>query len=301
MFKDSRTSTEPKAWTYKDQDWDLLSAIWIVACNDPHPVMSYKSIKERMFLPAEYDVRRLVLSRRDLFRPGGRRLLAKWKSHMLAGERQPNWIASIEDQSERQKAIGDLGLGDVFVSQFRTDEESKPSLDVIDWGLKHIERLRSAAGARRAERKAWVTQGTTILSLLIALSAVLVSWWNAKEQFPLKEYELVFQTKQKAYRDLMAALDDATENAASDDRRGTLHNMAKAITSFGELRPFLDSSTAQSLHPQSVKMEAILAADIELPDPPRDQDRKKFDEFDKDLRVMRDAFQNKLSQILIER
>lgn len=64
MGKQARTSIrEPDVF-------DILSAIWILSCNDENPIMTYRSIKYRLGLPENYDAKGLIESRGELFRKG---------------------------------------------------------------------------------------------------------------------------------------------------------------------------------------------------------------------------------------
>ena len=46
--------------------FDVLSALWVLACNDPISIMSYNGIKYRLKLPADYDIENLVEERGEL-------------------------------------------------------------------------------------------------------------------------------------------------------------------------------------------------------------------------------------------
>jgi hypothetical protein len=50
--------------------FDILSALWVLACNDPISIMSYNGIRYRLKLPDDYDIESLVEERGELFRPG---------------------------------------------------------------------------------------------------------------------------------------------------------------------------------------------------------------------------------------
>jgi hypothetical protein len=250
-----------------------------------------------MLLPPEYDVKGLILSRRDLFRPGGRRLLGEWKSHMLAGTGLPLWISSIEDQVERLKAINDLSVEDVFVSQFRTDPGApRPSIDVIDWGLKHIERLRSAAGARRAERLARWNSRATNISLLIALGTVAATWWGIHEQAQLKQYEVTFVPKQLAYSELMSSFDETTVVAFKHDEKATLANLSRMETSFFKLQPFLSPSTETRVFSQLNAFRNLCTkmVDSRLDTISNENDRKAYQQLTIELARLKDDFKDTL-------
>lgn len=137
----------PKRTKIKGPDeFDILSATWILASNDENPSITYEGIKYRLNLPDDYDVRELISSRADLFRRGiPRQRLDKWKQEMLEGKHLPSWIREIEDDAERQSTISSLTTNDVFRSQFRAERDAPQSeIEIITWGLEHIDRLRKA-------------------------------------------------------------------------------------------------------------------------------------------------------------
>jgi hypothetical protein len=128
----------------KTDELDILSGIWIMSCNDDNPIMTYRSVAQRLNLPETYDVKSVVRSRPELFRPGilNSRLNA-WKDLPRTGKSRPNWIVEIHDQRKQREAIESIGREDVFRNQFRVDDGAgRSDIEVIDWGLQHIDRLR---------------------------------------------------------------------------------------------------------------------------------------------------------------
>lgn len=128
------------------EELDIVSAIWVMANNDENPIITYRSIRHRLQLPEDYDIKTLVRSRGELFRQGVReRILEQWKQDMLNGKRLPSWVREIEDDVVRNHSIELIRSDDVFRSQFRTEANApKSSLETLDWGLQHIERLRKS-------------------------------------------------------------------------------------------------------------------------------------------------------------
>ena len=130
------------------KEFDLISAIWIMACNDEGSILTYQGINHRLQLNDKAKVQKLIESRPDLFRLGvTQRWLDEWKEEMKKGKSRPSWIRDPEDisESERLTRIEGIIVKDVFRSQFRTKKDSPQSeLDVVEWGLKHIDRLRKA-------------------------------------------------------------------------------------------------------------------------------------------------------------
>ena len=65
---------------------------------------------------------------------------------MRLGKHLPSWIRDVDDETTKKSAIEALSPEDVFRSQFRAEYDApKSSVEVIDWGLQHIDRLRKAS------------------------------------------------------------------------------------------------------------------------------------------------------------
>ncbi len=162
--------------------FDVLSALWVLTCNDPISIMTYRGIKYRLNLPTDYDVKSLVEERGELFRPKvPTSRLKEWKTAMRSkvGKR-PAWIRDLGDETLQLRAIEELSVDDVFRSQFRirtegTEEDVPPStLEIIDWGLQHIERLRKAnLEAREEVIKRWQLWSVILLSVINIVATLL--------------------------------------------------------------------------------------------------------------------------------
>jgi hypothetical protein len=165
-----------KRITIKEPDvFDILSATWILASNDENEIITYEGIKSRLNLPANYNVKDLIQSRGELFRrgvPASR--LDEWKDEMHNGRHLPIWVKEIEDVSKRNMAIENLTINDVFRSQFRTGKDSpKSEIEIINWGLEHIDRLRKASvDAREQSAKRWeiwIVLGIGIINIIVTV------------------------------------------------------------------------------------------------------------------------------------
>ena len=132
---------------------DILSAIWILSANDENPTITYAGIRYRLGLSKDFDVMALVKGRGEMFRSGvPARRLDDWKEAMLAGNHVPSWIRAIGDDSARNARIKTLTTDDVFRNQFRAGANAPAaSVELIEWGLQHISRLRKAAADTREE------------------------------------------------------------------------------------------------------------------------------------------------------
>lgn len=173
------------------EEFGVLTATWILACNDKNPIMTYRSIQQRLELenyPLEA-IRTVIQSRGELFRkrvPSS--YLRRWKQQMLSGKHLPTWMLDV-DKSERPKLINDLGPDGVFISQFRADDkqpswEGGSTREIIDWGLQHIERLRKASMEVRDEiirkRQLTVLIVVSILNFLFAIANIVISIYLKK-------------------------------------------------------------------------------------------------------------------------
>lgn len=150
-------------------EFDIVSAIWVMASNDETPMITYEGIRYRMRLSDTFDVRALVRKRPDLFRQGASKSrLENWKNDMRSGKRLPSWIRDIENEQDRRARIDSLTTGDMFRSQFRTEADApRSSIEVIDWGLQHIDRLRKArVEALETRYTSWQLWSVIILGIL---------------------------------------------------------------------------------------------------------------------------------------
>ena len=102
---------------------------------------------------------------------------------MHSGKHLPNWIRQISDETQRAEVIESLTQDDVFRSQFRVSSGSPPSsLDILDWGLQHIDRLRKARYEQREKSsKTWqiyLTIAAVTLPILSSLGTLLLTQSN---------------------------------------------------------------------------------------------------------------------------
>src|SRR6266498_380486 len=158
--------------------FDVLSASWVMACNDENPIITYEGIRHRLDLDSAFDIRGLIRSRGDLFRRGvSERRLVAWKQDMLAGKRLPGWIRDIDEQELRRRTIEQFTSDDVFRCQFRTEDGApKASLEVIGWGLQHIDRLRRAHyEARETTAKSWQVWLVFVVGVLGVVATIVAA------------------------------------------------------------------------------------------------------------------------------
>lgn len=243
---------------------DVLSAIWILSCNDENPIITYEGIKYRLSLPDEYDVKSLIQSRGELFRlrlPARR--LEEWKEQMKTGKHLPSWIRDIEDAPTRETKIDELSTEDVFRNQFRAKAAAPPApIEVIQWGLEHIDRLRKAGIEAREEQTKKITgMWIPFLSMLVALIAVgssaFLQYRSISTQVDLKKYETSFKPKQEGYALFMESVGESFESAYKGEIDRMDANLNRIEMAYYKLEPFLDESKHNALWDQCQQFQAM--------------------------------------------
>jgi hypothetical protein len=243
--------------------FDTLSAIWILACNDENPIITYRGLTYRMGLPESFGVRSMVLGRRELFRAGVvRSRMDAWKKRMKQGASLPVWISETASAQEREAEIDDLTPDDVFRSQFRIEDGApKSPIEIIDWGLAHIERLRKASVERREEVNKRRANLATFLSLGVAALAVVTSAAiqikSIGDQSKLKEFEVTFRTKQDGYSTFMSSYLEAADAASGRDRARTLVSLNRMEAAYYALVPFLARDVRIDLLAKTAEFRAL--------------------------------------------
>ena len=160
--------------------FDILSAIWVFACNDENAIVTYEGLRYRLALPSSFDIRALVKKRTDLFRmriPPSQ--LATWKADMLQRKRLPVWIQNLPHE-QHVAAIDAISPDDGFRSQFRANAGAERSdLEILKWGLEHIERLRKAHyEAHATTAKSWQMWLVFALGLLNVGATIVMGFWK---------------------------------------------------------------------------------------------------------------------------
>src|SRR5215470_5249985 len=91
----------------KRDEFDLLSALWIIASNDTNPLITYEGIKYRLNLPNNYNIKGLVHKRGELFRDHvSAHRLEDWKNTITENpSRRPSWIRSLGEESLQKAKI----------------------------------------------------------------------------------------------------------------------------------------------------------------------------------------------------
>ncbi len=228
---------------------DIVSAIWILASNDENSTITFEGIRHRLDLPDIYDVRGVVKRHPELFRGGvPETRLETWKQEMLLGKHLPSWIRDTESEELRKARIEALSVEDVFRSQFRAGAKAPRSpMEIIDWGLQHIDRLRKVGiEAREQKVKKWTSLWIPILSSIIALAAVLsgayVQTRSINTQVELKRYEVTFRTKQESYAAFMKYLFEAFDAASKRDSGLLVMSLDKIETTYFAIEPVIKTN-----------------------------------------------------------
>ncbi len=266
----------------------------------------YEVVENRISPPASINVRQLVHSRGELFRrtiPPHR--LEVWKQEMLKGKHLPSLLRDIEDESLRKKKIEALTSSDVFTNQFRVDSSDKApltQLEILDWGLKHIDRLREARTEKREESyKKWGSKWLPLLSTLIALVTVVSAGYfqyeNIQTQARLKYYEVELKPKQEGYDQFMGSVIRAGDNAFRNDHAALTRALTDMELAYYKLIPFLEekNKTKSDLIWEKLQQFIALCYRIEDPKakPETEANTRAFLEYKK-------YFQSELSQILFK-
>ncbi len=201
------------------EQFDTVAAVWILASNDENPEISYRGLRQRLRLSEDVNERQLVARRGELFRlaiPQSR--LEELRARYKAGKQLPSWLRELP-VVERAAAIDELTVDDFFRSQFRSDAgASRSPIEVVDWGLKHIDRLRSAF-VEKEESKVklwsgkWIPLASTTLAVIALVTSTYMQVHASSDQRALKEYELAFRPKVDAYTRLMQGLSKSFEMA----------------------------------------------------------------------------------------
>jgi hypothetical protein len=174
-----------------EDEYAILSAVWIIACNDDTASITYQGLLHRLNRPPDYDIQGLVREHPELFRQGmNERWLEQWKAEMRDGKNMPGFIREAEPKLQA-KMIDSLGPKDGFRPQFRAGRDAKRSeVPVIEWGLNHIERLRKArTEAREATAKSWqlwLVFATSLLGVVATICAAFISYSAAIRAAVLK-------------------------------------------------------------------------------------------------------------------
>jgi hypothetical protein len=293
-----------RAVVERPDDFDILSATWIMSCNDENPIITYRGIAFRICCD-EDRAKSLVRSRPELFRPGApSNRVETWKEALLQGKQLPSWLREIEAQDLREEAVAQLGPSDVFRNQFRAGRDSpRCDLQVIDWGLQHIERLRKADSDAREEKvRRWTTIVIPALSLLIALLSIGATTYMQYETLQTQSvnsiYQVTIQPKQANYASLMSSLFSAFEAAIAPDPARMYTYIDEVEKSIYAVEPFLDERHREELWEEFQSFQSFCAALVQSEAGQHSADKNAADQ---DFVAFRSTFRQLLYRSLFER
>jgi len=288
----------------------ILSAIWILACNDDIPLMLYDSVRFRLGLDDSYDVESLIRNHGELFRmkcPQFR--LDEWQLEMMAGKRMPSWIANIKDKDAREKKIMSLTVDDVFRSQFRARADSSRSeIDIINWGLEHIERLRKSQIESKDQKYKKVKEfWLPFLSILLAAASILMTGiiqiQSNKAQREIKEYELSYKPRQEGYSRYMSLVRNgftlSTKTAIGPPQiPEIMEYLSQLDNAYYSVEPFLPATQRNELWETHLKFRNLfLEASQKNPDELEQTAREKRND---DFKHYETVFRESLNKGLFE-
>ncbi len=134
-----------KIFADKEKELDFIASVWTFACVTKNAKVEYKNIDHR-YKKQFGDSKKVIDSHRILFLEGrvdpGELIKIKW----LLLLSRPAWLIEWAKESKQTEyaAISNLQSEDFFSTQDRFLDTTPPSpVEVLKWGLEHIERLRN--------------------------------------------------------------------------------------------------------------------------------------------------------------
>lgn len=262
----TKATTEGNRGSVRMDEFDLTAAIWILSSLDENPIMTYRGVVDRIG-SSEVAVKEIVHRRRELFRTGvpNYRMHA-WKADMRNGTRIPNWV---RDQPDQAEAIKRLSADDVFRNQFRVEDRAKKSdLEIIEWGLQHIERSRKADTEHKQESKArwtlWLSGVSVAVALCTALATTFLQARSIDAQTQMKVFETEFKPKQEGYYAFIAAVAEAGILALKRDGK-VFEKTDDVQTRFYALEPFLTPQARKEIFDGMQDFISFCTGQIEVP------------------------------------
>ena len=252
-------------------DFDILTSVWILSCNDENPVISYEGIRYRLNLDKDYDLTGLVENRRELFRTSMPMVRFKlFKDKLKNNWTKYDWLKQY-NEDKRKEIINNLSPQDLFRCQFRVkDNAEKAPLEIIDWGLKHIDTLRKAEiETSDYKSKKWTNIWIPLASLIVALSAVLSSVIlqvkTQHSQIEMKKYEISFQPKRQNYSSFISNLFYAFESAKNINHVSLKNKLDQIEIAYYNIEPFLDQNLRNKVWEQFQQFSSMCYSYVKIP------------------------------------
>ncbi|HYW10640.1 MAG TPA: hypothetical protein VE871_01755 [Longimicrobium sp.] len=244
--------------------YTVLSAIWVFACNDERALISYRGIRHRLSLPASYPVEEIVRDRAELFRlRAPQSQLAAYKEFLRSGQIGPSWLSVVKSREEKLQVIDDLEPEDFFRGQFRTEADApRSSLEILKWGLEHIERLRAKdvqKGEDRHKRVTaiWIPAGSLMATILALIVSSCMQWDAADRNADLQVFETTYQPRQEGYATSMRTMWNTFQAASSSDQARTDSSLVALETTLFELEPVMSQGTREAVWKEYRTFEAF--------------------------------------------
>jgi hypothetical protein len=256
--------------------YTVLSAIWVFACNDERALISYRGIRHRLSLPTSYPVEEIIRDRAELFRlRAPLTQLAAYKEFLRSGQKGPSWLALAKSREEKLQMIDGLEPEDFFRSQFRTEPDApRSSLEILKWGLEHIERLRTKDVQKNEDRHKrvtaiWIPAGSLLATILALIVSSCMQWNAADRNADLQVFETTYQPRQEGYATLMRALWSTFQVASGNDQVRADSSLAALETMLFELEPVMAEGTREAIWKQYRTFEAFCRQIANGPAQPR--------------------------------
>jgi|GEM_PF-1473593 len=232
--------------------FDILTAVWILSNNDDNPIMLYDSLNKRLSIPSTIDLKKMVLSRRELFRPGVKKSeLEKKKINWKSNHNIPEYLLEFSDE-QRKKIINEITEADVFRSQFRIGEKTdKTSIETINWGLNHIEKIRQYRIEKQNESlqrisSKWVPILSLVITLFTISSTMFLQNASINNQRVLKKLEIKNMNIIEQYKNIISAMTDLKYDLMKNNHNNedlVIVNFEKA---YKNMLPYMDSTSINS-------------------------------------------------------
>lgn len=251
------------------EEFDVLSSVWIMANNDDDSLMFYESVKNRLGLHSKYQLKEIITKRSELFRRKISKhrldlLKIKWHAECAkAHPKMPSFIFRLDTAQERTDLIDSITEDDIFRSQFRVkDDAPKADIEIIDWGIKHIERLRNNLIDKKEKRKRilkeiWIPFGSILLTMIILISNIYMQRKSQEIQIDLKKYEISFKPKQDYYATILSSMLKAFSNASNRNHESLVMELDNVEKTFYFIEPFLNENARKVFWTQIQNFESM--------------------------------------------
>jgi len=235
--------------------FDALSALWIIASIEREPRIAIADVQYRLNLADDSLLRELVSERGELFALGCETHdLARWRADVKVSRPHPAWLKRREDDGEDVgRVLESVSEGDIVRSVFRqgAGQERSPT-ELLEWGLRHIEALRTASREERENRRAlrigfWAPAVSAAVAIAAMLLTAYIQHTASDVQLQQAHYETEFTLRQQALVGFTSALLEARECALAGDSAGLAKARLRVPTSAEAIAVFFDAEAGRQL------------------------------------------------------